>query len=197
MEITRKLSGLTLEELQKELEDVFTRLAVEINNKVIPTIDDYATAAEIDTGTEDEKMVAPDQLALSTLGLHPVAATGAEHGATKDNTANMIVRRDGSGNFSAGTITASLTGNVTGNCSGSSGSCTGNALTSSSCSGNAATATSAAACSGNTAGSSGSCTGNAATATNADKVDGFHFRVDGSNFQMSTDGTTWTTLVGI
>jgi len=35
--------------------------------------------------------------------------------ATNANTANSIVARDGSGNFSAGTITATLTGNVTGN----------------------------------------------------------------------------------
>lgn len=62
--------------------------------------------------------------------------------ATNANTASTIVARDASGNFSAGTITASLTGN----CSGSSGSCTGNAATAttaSSCSGNAATATTA------------------------------------------------------
>jgi hypothetical protein len=53
--------------------------------------------------------------------------------ATNANTASTIVARDGSGNFSAGTITAALTGNVTGNvtgnCSGSSGSTTGNAAT--------------------------------------------------------------------
>jgi hypothetical protein len=41
------------------------------------------------------------------------------------NTANKVVKRDGSGNFAAGTITANLTGNV----SGSSGSTTGNAAT--------------------------------------------------------------------
>jgi hypothetical protein len=41
------------------------------------------------------------------------------------NTASTAVVRDSSGNFSAGTITASLTGNA----SGSSGSCTGNAAT--------------------------------------------------------------------
>lgn len=41
--------------------------------------------------------------------------------ATNGSVANMIVKRDGSGNFSAGTITANITGNV----SGSSGSCTG------------------------------------------------------------------------
>jgi hypothetical protein len=35
--------------------------------------------------------------------------------ATNANTANKVVARDGSGNFSAGTITANLTGNVTGN----------------------------------------------------------------------------------
>lgn len=34
------------------------------------------------------------------------------------NTANTLVLRDGSGNFSAGTITANLTGNVTGNLTG-------------------------------------------------------------------------------
>jgi microcystin-dependent protein len=37
--------------------------------------------------------------------------------ATSANTINAIVTRDGSGNFSAGTITASITGNVTGNAS--------------------------------------------------------------------------------
>lgn len=45
--------------------------------------------------------------------------------ATNANTVSTIVKRDASGNFSAGTITANLTGNA----SGSSGSCTGNAAT--------------------------------------------------------------------
>lgn len=53
--------------------------------------------------------------------------------ATDANTASAIVARDGSGNFSAGTITANLTGavtgNVTGNVSGSAGSVSGNAGT--------------------------------------------------------------------
>jgi hypothetical protein len=48
--------------------------------------------------------------------------------ATNINTANAIVSRDASGNFSAGTITATfsgnLTGNVTGNCSGTSNNIT-------------------------------------------------------------------------
>ena len=45
------------------------------------------------------------------------------------NTANNLVLRDASGNFSAGTITANLVGNVTGTVTGSSGSTTGNAAT--------------------------------------------------------------------
>ena len=38
--------------------------------------------------------------------------------ATSTNTANAVVKRDASGNFAAGTITANLTGNVTGNLTG-------------------------------------------------------------------------------
>jgi hypothetical protein len=41
--------------------------------------------------------------------------TGIIDGAASANTASKLVKRDGSGNFSAGTITAALTGNVTGN----------------------------------------------------------------------------------
>ena len=52
---------------------------------------------------------------------------------TDANTVSTLVFRDGSGNFSAGTITADLTGDVTGdvtgNVSGTSGSTTGNAAT--------------------------------------------------------------------
>ncbi len=44
---------------------------------------------------------------------------GFSTNATSANTANEIVARDGSGNFSAGTVTANLTGNVTGNVTGS------------------------------------------------------------------------------
>ena len=40
--------------------------------------------------------------------------TGVIDGAASANTASKLVVRDGSGNFSAGTITAALTGNVTG-----------------------------------------------------------------------------------
>jgi len=49
---------------------------------------------------------------------------------TSSNTASTLVERDASGNFSAGTITASLTGNVTGNVTGDvTGDLTGNADT--------------------------------------------------------------------
>src|SRR5271166_5886487 len=48
----------------------------------------------------------------------------AANAATSANTPNTIVKRDGSGNFSAGTITALLTGNVTGNVSGTAGNIT-------------------------------------------------------------------------
>ena len=47
--------------------------------------------------------------------------------ATDANTASKIVKRDASGDFAAGTITASLTGNVTGNVTGDvTGDVTGN-----------------------------------------------------------------------
>jgi hypothetical protein len=62
----------------------------------------------------------------TTAGTITSQANSATITATSANTINQIVLRDGSGNFSAGTITAALSGNAT---------------TSSSTSGNAATAT--------------------------------------------------------
>ena len=76
------------------------------------------------------------------------------------NTVLKVVKRDASGNFAAGTITANLTGNVTGNVSGNiTGDLTGNII--GGLTGNVT---------GNCSGSSGSCTGNAATATLADNA---------------------------
>ena len=49
----------------------------------------------------------------SNATTHIADATGGAHGAVSTNTANMIVRRDSSGNFNAGTITATLSGNAT------------------------------------------------------------------------------------
>jgi hypothetical protein len=53
------------------------------------------------------------------------AAAVAVADAASINTPGTLVERDGTGSFSAGTITASLTGNVTGNVSGSSSTFTG------------------------------------------------------------------------
>jgi len=46
------------------------------------------------------------------------SAVTAANAATNANTASTIVKRDGSGNFTAGTVTAALTGNATGNVTG-------------------------------------------------------------------------------
>jgi hypothetical protein len=58
---------------------------------------------------------------ISTAGKVSNSATTG----TASNTPSTLVLRDGSGNFAAGAITASLTGNVTGNVSGTAGSFTG------------------------------------------------------------------------
>ena len=54
----------------------------------------------------------------SDPGLQSSAHYTQATNATNANTASTVVKRDGSGNFSAGTITATLTGNVTGNVTG-------------------------------------------------------------------------------
>lgn len=46
------------------------------------------------------------------------SATISANAATSSNTPSTIVKRDGSGNFSAGTITANITGNLSGNVTG-------------------------------------------------------------------------------
>jgi hypothetical protein len=50
----------------------------------------------------------------SVTATNVASGANAANAATNANTASTIVRRDASGNFSAGTITANLTGNVTG-----------------------------------------------------------------------------------
>jgi hypothetical protein len=89
-----------------------------------------STALSIATGAVTNAMlagsIADSKLStISTAGKVSNSATTA----TSANTASAIVARDGSGNFTAGTITAALTGNVTGNVTGTSGSTTGNAAT--------------------------------------------------------------------
>jgi len=78
-----------------------------------------AIAAEATTARAAELIltnnVASNTSSITTLNTIITAATNS-------NTANTLVKRDASGDFSAGTITANLTGNVT-------GSLTGNATT--------------------------------------------------------------------
>jgi len=86
------------------------------------TITSSGIVAGIVTGTLDNDLT----LATSGTGLSGSATynnSGAQtftvtSNATNANTASTLVARDGSGDFSAGTITATLTGNVTGNLTG-------------------------------------------------------------------------------
>ena len=86
------------------------------------TITSSGIVAGIVTGTLDNTLT----LATSGTGLSGSATynnSGAQtftvtSNATNANTASTLVARDGSGDFSAGTITATLTGNVTGNLTG-------------------------------------------------------------------------------
>ena len=111
---TTTAHGLTLANIVKTT-DTGTVTSTMIADGTIVNADINASAAIADTklGT------------ISTAGKVSNSATTA----TSANTNSAIVARDGSGNFSAGTITANLTGNVTGNVSGSAGSTTGNAAT--------------------------------------------------------------------
>jgi hypothetical protein len=99
---------------------------------------DAATVANIvNADIASNAAIADSKLAqISTSGKVANSATTA----TNASTANAIVARDGSGNFSAGTITANLTGNVTGNVTGNASTAT-TATNAVACSGNAATAT--------------------------------------------------------
>ena len=105
------------------------------NVSFVTTISGDATALGTDTTGQYASTVAISGSGLSCTA--PNADNGTAYtitsNATNANTGSTIVFRDASGNFSAGTITATfsgnLTGNVTGNVSGSSGSCTGNSAT--------------------------------------------------------------------
>lgn len=101
------------------------------------------TSAGLAAGAVDSSAVANNSVALGTKTTGNYVAAGAVSGvglsgsasaegatftvssnATNANTASTIVARDGSGNFSAGTITANLSGNAT-----TASSTTGNANT--------------------------------------------------------------------
>ena len=66
------------------------------------------------TGTQSATVVS---LVGGETAANVAAGTVLANTSTSANTPNTIVRRDGSGNFSAGTITADLIGNVTGSAS--------------------------------------------------------------------------------
>jgi len=90
---------------------------------------DTTSATNITSGTlPNARLVSVPDSALATISTAGKVSNSATT-ATNANTASAIVARDASGNFTAGTITASLTGNVTGNVTGTSGSTTGNAAT--------------------------------------------------------------------
>ena len=79
-----------------------------------------------------------------TIPGNAIYTTGKVTCGTITPVSDNLYNLGASGSKWANVYATTFTGNVTGNCSGSSGSCTGNAVTSSSCTGNAATATSAA-----------------------------------------------------
>lgn len=87
------------------------------NNGAVDKADKLATARTISLSTDVSGSASFDGNANITI---PVTVTDNSHNhisanisdATNANTANMIVKRDASGNFSAGTITSSLSGNA-------------------------------------------------------------------------------------
>ncbi|MEM4248446.1 MAG: tail fiber domain-containing protein, partial [Candidatus Nanoarchaeia archaeon] len=83
-------------------------------NKANATTDGYLSKEDWATfngkGTSNLALGETDNTAYR--GDYGKSAYDATQAATKDNTANTIVKRDASGNFSAGTITANLTGNA-------------------------------------------------------------------------------------
>jgi hypothetical protein len=79
-----------------------------------------------------QELLTPTDAVLSVAGrVGAVTLVSADiTDATSTNTASRIVIRDGSGNFSAGTVTASLVGTVTGNLTGNvTGNVSGSAAT--------------------------------------------------------------------
>lgn len=91
---------------------------------------DAATArANLGAGTGNGSVTSVVAGSYLTGGTITTSGTLAVDADTA-NTAGKVVARDGSGNFSAGTITANLTGNVTGNLTGNvTGNTSGSAAT--------------------------------------------------------------------
>lgn len=82
----------------KKLKDVVSAIpAIVASTETVSGIIKLATSTEAQVGSDDTKAITPKKL-------QDASATA--------NTANRLVKRDASGNFSAGTITASLNGNA-------------------------------------------------------------------------------------
>lgn len=85
------------------------------------------TATAITSLTGDVTATGPGAAAATVVSVGGKSASAVAQSvtdtqaATSSNTPNTIVKRDGSGNFSAGTITANLTGNVSGTASNVTG----------------------------------------------------------------------------
>jgi hypothetical protein len=127
--------GRDFREANEHIENTTTAHGLTIAN-VVTTADTGGTA-KITSGMIVDGTIANADISasagivdtkLATISTASKVANSATT-ATSANTNSAIVARDGSGNFSAGTITANLTGNVTGNVSGTAGSATGNAAT--------------------------------------------------------------------
>jgi hypothetical protein len=110
------------------LTDAPTTSTDAVNKAYVDGIAASSTIADATTASLGKIQLTGDLAGTGTSATNPkVSSVGgstaalinsaevATNAATYSNTANQIVKRDASGNFSAGTITANITGNVSGN----------------------------------------------------------------------------------
>lgn len=100
----------------QEIDDNFTNLNTDVGTRLLAS---SYTAADVLTKL---LTVDTDDAGINATTLRSLAPATA-------NTATSIVQRDASGNFSAGTITATLTGNVTGTLTGNADTVTNGVVT--------------------------------------------------------------------
>lgn len=108
------LSGLT-GNVQTQLNSALSTLTLPQANIFVGNSSSMSTAVPV---SGDASLASTGAVSVTTVGgstasdIH--AAEQLANAATDANTASAIVKRDSSGNFSAGTITANLTGNASG-----------------------------------------------------------------------------------
>ena len=107
-----KGSPLTNTEVDNNFSNINTEVGTKLNTSAYTAADVLSKLLTVDT----------DTAGINATTLKSMLPDSA-------NTVSTIVMRDASGNFSAGTITASLTGNVTGNVSGNAGTVTNGVYT--------------------------------------------------------------------